>query len=132
MIRRYSPMKASAGTRWPDDVRRDAERLDGHRCVCERAGFPAEVVARCGGDLQLDHVRASHGIGMKSESTVANAATLSAFCHAWKTEHGRQARPLLLDYIERRSGSCSHVDPVWGCTGGCNRADPMQLSATGR
>ena len=129
-MRRYSQLKPSLGTRWPPEVKAEISRLDGGRCVCERAGFPPRVVGRCGGDLQTDHVRASHGIGMKSESTVVNGATLSAFCHAWKTDHGREARPLLLDYIERRSEDCGHVDPNPSCTGPCNRADPLQLPET--
>jgi len=124
-------MKASRGTEWPPEVRSEVNRLDGGRCVCERAGFPPEVVARCGGDIQLDHVRASGGISMKSRSTVDNGALLSAWCHRWKTDNGKVARPLLLDWIAKRSGSCVHVDPVFGCLGGCNRADPMQLGATG-
>lgn len=130
MLRRYSPVKQSAGTRWPDDVRAEVERLDSRHCVCARAGFPLDVIARCGGDLQVDHVRASHGIGMKSPSTVANAVLLSAFCHKWKTEHGKEARPLLLDWIARRSGDCGHVEPSFGCPGPCNRADPFQMVET--
>ena len=130
-LRRYAGIKPSRGTQWPPEVRREVERLDGHRCVCERAGFPPEVVARCGGiDVQLDHVRASHGMGMKSRSTVDNAVLLGSWAHKWKTEHGREARPLLLDWIAKRSGACQHVDPVFGCLGGCNRADPMQMVET--
>ena len=126
-MRRYAPIKPSLGTRWPPEVKAEISRLDGGRCVCERAGFPPRVVGRCGGDLQTDHVRASHGIGMKSESTVANGATFSAFCHAWKTSNGREARPLLLDYIARRSGECDHVDPVYGCPSCRRRADPLSV-----
>lgn len=114
-LRRYAPMKASSGTTWPPDVRAEIGRLDGHRCVCARAGFPLEVIARCGGSLEIDHVRASGGIQMKSRSTVDNGATLSSFCHRWKTEHGKEARPLLLDWIVRREFDCGHVDPHWDC-----------------
>lgn len=130
-MRRYSPIAKSRGTTWPPEVKAEITRLDGHRCVCERAMFPPEVVARCGGSLETDHVRASHGVGMKSESTVANGATLSAFCHAWKTDHGKVARPLLLDWIERRTGGCTHVDVVWGCSSCARRADPLTLPAVG-
>lgn len=101
-LRRYAPMKASRGTVIPSDVKRlVAERDRG--CVCERAGFPPEVVAACSGDLQPDHVRASHAMGMKSRSTPDNLVMLSASSHRWKTEHGREARPLLLEYLAGRS-----------------------------
>jgi len=127
-LRRYSPIAKSRGTVWPPEVRAEVERLDGHRCVCERAGFPPEVVARCGGiDVQLDHVRASHGIGMKSRSTVDNGALLSAWCHRWKTDNGKVARPLLLDWIARRTGECTHVEPVFGCPSCARRADPLTV-----
>jgi hypothetical protein len=129
-LRRYAPMRQSRGTEWPPEVRAEIERLDDHHCVCARAGFPLEVIARCGGDSQVDHVRASHGIGMKSRSTVDNGVVLSAWCHRWKTEHGREARPLLLDWIARRTGDCGHVEPSFGCPGPCNRADPMQMRET--
>lgn len=130
-LRRYSALKPSRGTVWPPEVRAEVERLDGGRCVCERAGFPTEVVAACTGDLQLDHVRASHGIGMKSRSTVDNAVLLSATAHRWKTNHGREARPLLLDWIDRRTGGCVHVDPVFGCVSCARRSDPLTLREVG-
>ena len=120
-------MKQSRGTEWPPEVKAEILRLDGHRCVCERAHFPPRVVGRCGGDLQVDHVRASHGTGMKSDSIVSNGATLSAFCHRWKTEHGKEARPLLLDWIAIRDGGCTHVEPVWGCSSCQRRSDPLTV-----
>ena len=129
MLRRYSPIAASRGTQWPPEVRAEIERLDGHHCVCARAGFPLEVIARCGGDTQLDHVRASHGIGMKSRSTVDNGVLLSAWCHRWKGENGREARPLLLDWIARRSDDCQHVDIVSQCPSCRRRMDPLTVTA---
>lgn len=99
-----SPMKRSAGTRWPDEVREAIRRRDGGRCVCANAGFPLEVIRRClGFPVELDHVRASGGLGMKSRSTVDNGVCLSGSCHLWKTEHGREARPLLIAYIDERA-----------------------------
>jgi hypothetical protein len=95
-LRRYSTLAPSKGTVIPADVRREVRDRDGY-CVCDRAGFPPEVVATCSGDIQEDHVRASHGIGMKSRSTADNLVLLSASSHRWKTEHGKVARPLLLD-----------------------------------
>src|SRR5258706_8523707 len=113
-LRRYTEMKPSRGTLWPPEVRAEITVLDGGRCVCRRAKFPEEVIARCGGQIELDHVRAG-GTGMKSESTVENRVSLSSWCHRWKTEHGREARPLLLDRIPRRTPDCSHVDRNPSC-----------------
>jgi hypothetical protein len=115
-MRRYVPLKASRGTVWPADVRAAILDRDSSRCVCVRADFPPEVIANCPVyPVELDHIRASGGISMKSRSTVDNGVTLSAFCHRWKTEHGREARPLLLDWIARRESDCGHVDPRYGC-----------------
>jgi len=115
-LRRYAPLSASAGTSIPLSIRHAV--LDRDRgCVCIPAGFPAEVQAHCPGwPVELDHVRASHGIGMKSESTIANLVCLSAWCHRWKTEHGKTARPLLLAYLERIDNPhAAHVDPCPEC-----------------
>lgn len=114
-------MKPSRGTVWPKDVR-DAILDRDHGCVCASAGFPLEVIRACPVyPVELDHVRAG-GMGMKSRSTVDNGVALSPPCHRWKTEHGREARPLLIDYIARVSGEdCGHVDPVFGCPGPCQR-----------
>lgn len=101
-LRRYAPLKPSAGTRIPTDVLRIVDDRDRY-CVCDRAGFPPEVVAACSGDTQHDHVRGSGAMGMKSRSTTDNIVLLSASSHRWKTEHGREARPLLLAYLARRA-----------------------------
>jgi hypothetical protein len=129
-LRRYSSMKPSRGTTWPREVRElIVERDDGH-CVCVAAGFPAEVIAKCPVyPVELDHVRASHGIQMKSRSTLDNGVCLSNPCHRWKTEHGKEARPLLLDYIAGRV-DCGHVEPVHGCSVCLRRTDSMQLEET--
>lgn len=94
-MRRYAPMKPSSGTVIPHDMRlRVLQRDQG----CVGFGrFPVE----CSGPLELDHVRASHGVGMKSETTDANLISLCGNCHRWKTEHGRTARPVLLAYLFR-------------------------------
>lgn len=97
MVRRYAPVKASTGTTIPRDMRlrvlhRDERATGG----CVGFGrFPVE----CAGPLELDHVRASHGMGMKSETTDDNLVALCGACHRWKTENGRKARPILLDYL---------------------------------
>lgn len=90
-------MKPSRGTTWPYLVRRVITTRDGGYCVGPRAGFPE--LGCMGGPIEIDHVRASGGMGMKSDSTVDNGALLCPVCHRWKTEHGKDARPLLLDWI---------------------------------
>lgn len=116
-MRRYAGMKPSMGTRWPDDVRRAIEARDPF-CVGPLIGMPGE----CYGESAIDHVRASHGIGMKSRSTVDNGVRLCGGHHRLKTEHGRAWRPMLLRYIElvtdRHAG---HVDP---CGLDCTAAVP--------
>lgn len=114
-LRRHTPMKPSIGTRWPPRVRRAiVDRDEG--CVGPRVGFLGD----CWGGLELDHVRASGAVSKKSASTVANGVVLCSVHHAWKTVHGREARPVLLDWIathptpEPEEG-CGHVDPVFGC-----------------
>jgi 5-methylcytosine-specific restriction endonuclease McrA len=93
-LRRYAPMKRSRGTVIPSDVRGDVlERDKG----CVGVGrLPGE----CGGTIELDHVRASGGMGMKSRSTRDNLVSLCGNHHRWKTSPGREARPILIAYLE--------------------------------
>lgn len=116
MLRRYAPMKQSRGTVIPSDVRRAVVARD-KVCVGLIAGFPGPH----GGTLEVDHVRASHAIGMKSSSTEDNLVLLCGLHHRWKTEHGREARPLLLAYLDF-DPHAAHVDPVAGCVS-CYRAN---------
>lgn len=109
-------MKQSAGTQIPPRLRIEVRARDRY-CVCDRAGFPDDVQAFCRAnytEAELDHVRGSGALGQKSRTDIENLVLLSGWCHRWKTEHGKQARPLLLDYLER-VGEHSHVDPVPGC-----------------
>jgi len=55
----------------------------------------------CVGRLTLDHVRSSGALGKKSRTTLDNLVTLCIGHHQYKTEHGREARPILLHYLER-------------------------------
>lgn len=108
-MRRYAPLAPSKGTVIPPDMRlRVLQRDSG--CVGFRL-LPGD----CVGGLELDHVRASHGMGMKSETTDANLVALCGYHHRYKTANGKVARALLLDYLERAEGGCSHVDPVFDC-----------------
>jgi hypothetical protein len=98
-MRRYAKPKPSSGTRIPSDVRlrvhaRDVRDAGG--CV-GRGRLPGA----CWGGLELDHVRASGGVGMKSVSCDCNLLVLCGGHHLFKTEHGRTARPVLLDYLAR-------------------------------
>lgn len=93
-LRRRTPIKPSRGTQIPPAVRL-AVHLRDNGCVGQRLGWEGPHTSR----LELDHVRASGALGKKSESTVGNLVALCAECHRWKGEHGRIARPELLDYI---------------------------------
>jgi 5-methylcytosine-specific restriction endonuclease McrA len=55
----------------------------------------------CDGPLDVDHVRASGGLGMKSPTHRTNMVVLCRHHHRAKTEYGKVWRPLLLAYIER-------------------------------
>lgn len=96
MLRRYSTLKPSRGTVIPADVRAAVKARD-TGCVGRRIGMEHE----CFGGIELDHVRASGGIGMKSRSTVDNLVCLCSTAHRIKTENGRKWRPVLLDYLAK-------------------------------
>ena len=89
-------MKPSSGTRVPDAVRRQVILRDSG-CVGPRVGMPGP----CVGAIELDHVRASGGLGMKSPSTADNLVSLCSSCHRRKGLAGREFRPLLIAYLER-------------------------------
>jgi hypothetical protein len=97
-LRRRTPLKPSAGTRIPPDVRRYVEQRD-RQCVGLVVGMPG----RCLGGMEVDHVRASGALGRKSPSTADNLVRLCAFHHHTKTLDGRLWRPVFLAYIEGRS-----------------------------
>lgn len=82
-------------------------------CIGPAAGMPGP----CSGGIELDHIRASHGISMKSDSTLENAAPLCGFHHRLKTNEGKRWRPRLIALVEKRLGTdCGHVEPVHGCS----------------
>ena len=95
-MRRYAPIKASRGTVIPPDTRLAVYQRD-KGCIGPTVG----MITPCAGSLELDHVRASHGMGMKSETTVQNLVTLCSLHHRMKTADGRKWRPRLLEYLER-------------------------------
>ena len=95
MLRRYTSLKPSSGTRIPDDVRRFVEHRD-RMCVGAIVGMPGY----CAGPPELDHVRASGGISLKSRSTADNLVRMCAAHHRLKTENGKTWRPRLIEYLE--------------------------------
>jgi hypothetical protein len=99
-LRRYSEMHRSVGTRWPGDVLAEIKRRD-RGCVGPIVG----MTGPCFGAPEADHVRASHGVGMKSPSTVENGVILCSAHHREKTEAGKLWRPKLLRYIQLRSAT---------------------------
>ena len=99
-LRRAAPMKRSAGTRWPTEVRRHI-RTHQDGCLGPRVGMPGD----CMGGLELDHVRVG-GTGMKSKSLAVNGAQLCSWHHSIRTREGRTYRPRLLSLIGELHGEC--------------------------
>lgn len=96
-MRRYQPMRRSMGTVWPEAVRQAIYARD-KSCIGPLIG----MAGPCFGSAQIDHVRASHATGRKSESTVSNGALTCSEHHRLKTEYGKVWRPKILDYIAKR------------------------------
>ena len=119
MLRRYAPLRPSKGTQWPAAEKIAIYERD-QGCVGPRVGMPGD----CFGGLEPDHVRASRGIGMKSESVRSNGVALCSSHHRMKTEEGKRWRPRLIDYLE---GNCGHVDPRHDCPACRRRSDPLTL-----
>ena len=94
-MRRYEPMRQRSGTVIPLAVRQAVNIRDGLSCVGAKVGMPGA----CGGTYELDHVRASHAMGKKSETTVDNLVRICARHHRLRTEEGRVWRPKLLVYL---------------------------------
>ena len=98
-MRRYSPLAPSRGTVIPAELRLQVYRRD-QGCVGPRVGMAGD----CYGRLELDHVRASHGMGLKSRTSEDNLVAVCSEHHRIRTEHGRTWRPLLLAYLEDVGG----------------------------
>ena len=98
MLRRY-PSPRQRGTSRPDPVSSSVRahvRERDRGCVFTRLGIAHE----CLGQLELDHVRASGGLGLRSRSTPDNLVLLCPAAHRTKTLDGRRWRPVLLAWIE--------------------------------
>lgn len=108
---RRTPLKPSAGTTWPADVRAAIHERD-RGCIGPRVGMPGE----CIGEVHPDHVRASGALSKKSRSTVDNGVEVCAQHHSVKTLNGRTWRPVFIDWIDSHADlHAAHVDPVPGC-----------------
>ncbi len=100
-LRSRTCLKPSRGTVIPAHVRNYVYARDGMRCVGPSVGMPEA----CDGWLELDHVRASGGVGMKSPSTAANLLLLcSGTHHPLKTREANRWRPVLVAYLSRVEG----------------------------
>ena len=107
--------------RKPPKVKRDTDqeraekayvRARDRGCVAIRARVVANIpVAEwsfsCDGPLDVDHVRASGGLGMKSPTHRTNMVVLCRHHHRANTEYGKTWRPLLLAYLERVEGEAA-------------------------
>ena len=100
MLRRYPTRHRRGDPRPPDPVPPDVRaqvRARDRGCVFTQVGIPHD----CFGQLELDHVRASGGLGLRSRSTADNLVVLCPSAHRLKTLEGRRWRPVLLAWIER-------------------------------
>jgi 5-methylcytosine-specific restriction endonuclease McrA len=100
MLRRYPVRPRASGGNRPDPIPgavRDEVRARDRGCVFGRLGIAHD----CFGRLELDHVRASGGLGIRSRSTPDNLVLLCPAAHLEKTLRGRRWRPVLLAWIER-------------------------------
>jgi 5-methylcytosine-specific restriction endonuclease McrA len=106
-IRRYAPMRPSRGTVIPSALRQEVLAADQHQCVGPRVGMAGE----CFGAIELDHIRASHGMGMKSETERGNLVSLCSTHHRDKTDRARKWRSPLLSYIGWRDDDTNDLGP---------------------
>ena len=67
---------------------------DGH-CIGPRVGMPGP----CHWVLELDHVRASGALSLRSRSTPDNLVMLCRDHHRLKTENGKTWRPAIIEYL---------------------------------
>lgn len=103
------PRKAPKVKRDTDDEATEKRYVRGRDkgCVAALAAAPAGVPVprfNCAGPLDVDHVRASGGLGMKSPTHRTNMVVLCRHHHAAKTQYGKTWRPLLVAYLERVEG----------------------------
>jgi 5-methylcytosine-specific restriction endonuclease McrA len=107
MSRTSSPFAAPLPRKAPK-VKRDTDqeraeknyvRARDGRCVAAVISNLPSLI--CDGPLDIDHVRASGGLGMKSPTHRTNMVVLCRHHHRLKTDWGKTWRPLLIAYLER-------------------------------
>jgi 5-methylcytosine-specific restriction endonuclease McrA len=113
MSRTSSPFAAPPPRKAPK-VKRDTDQEKAEKnyvrardrgCVAASLRWLIKVdPAACDGPLDVDHVRASGGLGMKSPTHRTNMVVLCRHHHRLKTDWGKTWRPLLLAYLERVEG----------------------------
>jgi 5-methylcytosine-specific restriction endonuclease McrA len=113
MSRTSSPFAAPPPRKAPK-VKRDTdqERAEKNYVRARDNGCVADWLFRhhmtdspvCQGPLDVDHVRASGGLGMKSPTHRTNMVVLCRHHHRLKTDWARTWRPLLIAYLERVEG----------------------------
>lgn len=101
-------MKLSRGTVWPPEVRAHVYTHQ-HACIGPLAAMPG----RCDTGDELDHIRASGAVGMKSKSIATNGARLCHWHHAMKTDAGKTWRPRLLDVVRSLFRDCAACSEEW-------------------
>ena len=112
---RRTSLRPSRGTVWPPDVR---EHVKSHQppCIGELTDPPMPGI--CWPPSELDHFRASGGIGVESLSIATNAARLCHAHHEVKTHDARTWRPRLLTVIARLHSECASCQreaiETWG------------------
>jgi 5-methylcytosine-specific restriction endonuclease McrA len=101
------PRKAPKVKRDTDQERAEKNyvRARDRGCVAAWASGIPYLKQPCDGPLDVDHVRASGGLGMKSPTHRTNMVVLCRHHHRAKTEYGKVWRPLLLAYLERVEGA---------------------------
>lgn len=109
-LRRRTPLRATRRAQ-PEDFSAETRRRARERdrgCLGPRVGMPEP----CLGEIQLDHIRASGALSVKSRNSLDNAASLCVSHHDRKGREGRTWRPRLIDLVNELMGSHeSHVDP---------------------
>lgn len=70
-------------------------------CVGPRLGMPRA----CFGRLELDHIRASGGLGLRSASVITNLITVCGAHHYAKTVEGRKWRPAFIEWAREKESA---------------------------
>lgn len=89
-----TPLRRSRGTVVPPAMKLYVFQRDAG-CV----GF-GRLPGECQGNLEPDHVRVG-GMGIKSVTCPCNLVSACREHHRYKTEHGRDVRPVFLEHLAK-------------------------------